>query len=269
MTLSIAGKTAIVTGSAKGIGLAIARHFVALGANVMFADIDEARLEAELGDEAESEGSLRYFAGDLSQKLTAANLLSATIDAFDRIDILVNANRDFALTDPLNPDDGAFEMLVRQNLMCAVRLSQLVARRMITQAEREGQDQGQIGSIINVSTLASRLAHPELLGVSISNAALEQATRSLAVAYAPHRIRVNGVAFASVLSASLQAALRENGDWRGRIIDATPLGRIAAPSEIAEAALYLASDASGFVTGQILTLDGGRSLIDPAGVPAY
>lgn len=269
MTLSIAGKTAIVTGSARGIGLAIARHFVAVGANVMFADIDEARLEAELGDEAEGEGPLRSFAGDLSQKLTAANLLSATIDAFDRVDILVNANRDFALTDPLNPDDATFEMLVRQNMMCAVRLSQMVARRMITQAERDGQESGQVGAIVNVSTLASRLAHPDLLGVSVSNAALEQATRSLAVAYAPHRIRVNGVAFASVLSASLQEALREHADWRDRVIDATPLGRIAAPSEVADAALYLASDASGFVTGQTLTLDGGRGLIDPAGVPIH
>ncbi|MCT8331458.1 SDR family NAD(P)-dependent oxidoreductase [Albidovulum sediminis] len=269
MTLSIAGKTAIVTGSARGIGLAIARHFVDLGANVMFADIDEARLESELGEEAEGEGPLRYFAGDLSQKLTAANLLSATVDAFDRIDILVNANRDFATTDPLNPDDPAFEMLIRQNMLCAVRLSQMVARRMIAQAERNGQEEGQVGAIVNVTTLAARLAQPELLGVSVASAAMEQATRSLAVALAPHRIRVNGVAFASVLSASLQSALRENGGWRDRIIDATPLGRIAAPTEIAEAALYLASEASGFVTGQILTLDGGRGLIDPAGVPAY
>ena len=129
MTLSIAGKTAIVTGSAKGIGLAIARHFVDLGANVMFADIDEARLESELGEAAQEDGPLRYFAGDLSQKLTAANLLSATVDAFDRIDILVNANRDFAITDPLNPEDPAFDMLSRGKRSLVLDLKTDAGRR--------------------------------------------------------------------------------------------------------------------------------------------
>jgi 7-alpha-hydroxysteroid dehydrogenase len=93
MSFSITGKTAIVTGAANGIGLAIARHFVDKGANVMFADMDEARLEDEIGEEARGDGPVRMFAGDLRQKLTIANLLSATIDAFDRVDILVNASR--------------------------------------------------------------------------------------------------------------------------------------------------------------------------------
>ena len=92
MSFSIAGKTAIVTGAANGIGRAIARHFAEMGANVMFADIDEKALIGELGERSE-EGNVRYFAGDLREKLTVANLLSATIDAFDQVDILVNAAR--------------------------------------------------------------------------------------------------------------------------------------------------------------------------------
>ena len=100
MSFSIAGKTAIVTGSANGIGLAIARHFQDKGANVMFADMDEERLEAEVGDEARAEGSVRMFTGDLREKLTIANLLSATMDAFDRVDILVNASRMMKISDP-------------------------------------------------------------------------------------------------------------------------------------------------------------------------
>ena len=114
--------------------------------------------------------------------------------------------------------------------------------------------------VINVTTLAARLAQPELLGVSVASAAMEQATRSLAVALAPHRIRVNGVAFASVLSASLQSALRENGGWRDRIIDATPLGRIAEPVDVAMAVVFLASDEAQFITGSSLNVSGGREM---------
>ena len=138
---------------------------------------------------------------------------------------------------------------------------------MIKQAE--GQEDGSVGSIINLSSIAARRANPDLLGYSISTAALDQMTRSMAVALAPHRIRVNAVAFGSVMSASLQRELREHDEYRSDIIDHTPLGRIAGPGEVSDAVQYLASDASGFVTGQILTVDGGRTLIDPASAPAH
>ena len=92
-------------------------------------------------------------------------------------------------------------------------------------------------------------------------------TRGLAVALAPHRIRVNGVAFASVMSASLQSLLRENGDWRDDIVAATPMGRIAPAIELAETVQYLASPGAGFVTGQIIAVDGGRSLCGPVNLP--
>jgi 7-alpha-hydroxysteroid dehydrogenase len=150
MTFSIAGKTAIVTGAANGIGLSIARHFLDQGATVMFADMDEARLEHEVGKACKAEGQVRMFAGDLREKLTIANLLSATVDAFDRIDILVNASRQMAISDALNPDADAVEVLLEQNLMTSLRLSQMVAKRMIGMADKAGVT-GTIGSIINLS----------------------------------------------------------------------------------------------------------------------
>ena len=266
MSFSIEGKTAIVTGAANGVGLAIARHFMRNGANVMFADIDEARLQDELGDIAE-DANIRYFAGDLREKLTIANLLSATLDAFDRVDILINGARQIATTDVLNVEDGSVDALLQQNLMPALRLSQVVAKRMIKQCE--GQSEGQCGSIVNLSSIAARRTHPSLLAYSVSTAALDQMTRSLAVALAPHRIRVNAVAFGSVMSASLRDALKEKTEYRDDIEDHTPLGRIAAPSELAEAVQYLASDAAGFITGQIMTVDGGRTLLDPVAAPAH
>ncbi len=268
MSLSIQGKTAIVTGSAKGIGLAVARHFLSKGAKVMFADIDEACLEGAVGDEARTEGPARMFVGDLREKLTIANLLSATIDAFDRVDILVNASRRMVLSDPLNAEDDGVEGLWRENVLTSLRLSQMTAKRMIAQAEKAGTE-GPVGTIINVSSIAAVRTQPGLLGYSMASAALDQMTRSMAVELAPRGIRVNAVAFGSVMSASLQAALKEDPAWRTRISDGTPLARIAAPDELAEVMQFLASDASAFMTGQILTVDGGRSLLDRVDVPAF
>ena len=203
----------------------------------------------------------------MREKLTLANLLSATVDAFDQVDILVNASRQVVPSDPLNPDDDAVELSLRQNLLTPLRLSQLVAKRMIKQAE--DRESGQIGSIVNLSSIAARRTHPDLLGYSVSSAALDQMTRNLAVSLAPHRIRVNAVAFGSVMSASLKDALRENAEYRADIENHTPLGRIASASELASAVQYLASEGSGFMTGQVMTVDGGRTLLDPVAAPAH
>ena len=266
MSFSIEGKTAIVTGAANGVGLAIARHFADQGANVMCADMDEPQLKKECG-KLPDDSNMRYFAGDLRERLAMANLLSATLDSFDRVDILVNGSRQMLVSDPLDPEDSSITQLLDQNLLTTFRMSQIVAKRMIRQAE--GQEDGQVGSIINLSSIAARRTHPSLLGYSVSCAALDQMTRSMAVALAPERIRVNAVAFGSVMSASLQDTLREHRDYREDIEDHTPLGRIASPGEVAEAAQFLASDGAGFMTGQILTVDGGRTLLDPVAAPAH
>lgn len=269
MSFSVAGKTAIVTGAANGVGLAIGRHLAEAGANVVFADMDEAGLKAQLGDnDSLEDGNTRIFAGDLREKLTIANLLSATLDAFDQVDILVNAARQVQLTDPLDPDDETVSLMLNQNLHSSLRLSQSVARRMIKQAKGD-EDSACIGTIVNLSSIAAHRTRPELMAYSISCAALDQMTRSLAVALAPQRIRVNAVAFGSVMSASLQGRIKEHDGYREQIIEQTPQGRIAAPTEVAEAVQFLASDSSSFMTGEVMTVDGGRSLLDPVCAPAH
>ena len=108
MSFSIQGKTAIITGAANGIGLAIAKHFAAQGANVMMADIDEEKLDIELALISADHDNVKSFAADLRQKLSLANLLSATIDEFDRVDILINASRQVMVSDPLEPKNDPY-----------------------------------------------------------------------------------------------------------------------------------------------------------------
>jgi 7-alpha-hydroxysteroid dehydrogenase len=270
MSFAITGKTAIVTGAANGVGLAIARHFQAQGANVMCADIDEDGLVAEFGEVAQDETSnTRYFAGDLRQKLTIANLLSATIDAFDGVDVLVNASRQVAPCDPTVAKEDKVEYLLEQNLMTSLRMTQQVSKWMRANANRDENPNATVGSIVNLSSIAARRTHPSLMAFSISCAAVDQMTRSMAVALAPYGIRINAVAFGSVMSGSLQGLLSEHEEYRDEIIEKTPLGRIASATEVAETVQYLASEGSGFMTGQILTVDGGRTLVDPVGKPMH
>lgn len=266
MSFSVKGKTVIVTGAANGIGLAVARHLADKGANVMCADAHENKLAEEFGA-APEEGNLRTFAGDLRQRLTIANLVSATIDAFDQVDVLVNASRQLLPTDVLDVEDTSVQTMLDQNLMTALHLTQYVAKRMIKQAE--GQEEGQVGSIINFSSIAATHTQPELMGYSIAAAAVQQMTRSMALTLAPHRIRVNAVSFGSVMSGSLRAAVAENREWRDDIRDHTPLGRIAAPNELCDTVQYLAAESSGFMTGEVLVVDGGRSLLDAVTAPAH
>ncbi|WP_298909371.1 SDR family oxidoreductase [uncultured Aliiroseovarius sp.] len=275
MSFNIAGKTAIITGAANGIGLSIARHFADHGANVVCADMDEAGLLDQWGpnpdEDSDEAGNTRIFAGDLREKLTLANLLSATIDAFERVDILINASRQVTLADPLDVDDKSVKSLLDQNLMTSLRLSQLVAKRMILQGQDLDEDDTEtpLGAIVNLSSIASTRTQPGLMAYSIASAAVDQMTRSLAVALAPNRIRVNAVSFGSLMSASLRNTIRANPETRGDIIEGTPLGRIASASEIADAVQFLASEGSSFMTGHILQVDGGRSLLDVVGNPAH
>jgi len=151
------------------------------------------------------------------------------------------------------------------NVSANLRLTSAVVKKMIKQAEEE-ENEGPAGSIVNLTSIASNRTLPGLTGFSTVSAALDQLTRSLAVSFAQHNIRVNGIAIGSVMSATLRDSLQDNKELRDMLIAATPAGRIAEADEAAEAAVFLASNQASFITGQILAIDGGRSASASSGL---
>ncbi len=264
MASVLSGKSVVVTGAANGIGLSTARRFVQAGASVMMADIDEDKLarEVETLESEGFEGQAQFFHGDLREKLTRTNLVAATVDAFDNIHVLVNAAWMIASGDPLNPREDRFDDIMQQNVTANLRMSQIAAKRMIEYAEEETPSPSD-RCILNISSIYAQRSLPDFMSFSVASAAVNQLTRCMATTLAKHGIRANCVALGGVFGDSLEVAMPEVDDLKDVIRDVTPLGQSDGYHDAAQTAVFLASSGSRFTTGQILTVDGGRDLIDP------
>ncbi len=265
MPISLGGKTAIITSAAQDVGRAMAQRFLDADARVMLADSDEKALASAEADLDGADGRLARFHYVAQDRLSIANLIAATIDRFQRIDILVNGAQ--TITAPgafLNLGTEQFDAAFGDNVRSVFQLSQAVARRMIQQG---GESEEPGGVIVNISSIASGRTVPELLTFSVSCAALDQLTRSMAASLATHGIRVNAIALGGVLSERMRSAFRENEQLREDMIRVTPLGRLAEMEEAADAAIFVASEHASYITGQILAVDGGRTLLDPLASP--
>jgi 7-alpha-hydroxysteroid dehydrogenase len=265
MAISLDDKTAIVTSAAQDVGRALARRFLDAGARVMLADSDEKALagaEAALAGDDDRLARFPYVAQD---RLSVANLIAATIERFGRIDILVNGAQTISAPGAfLDLATEQFDSAFGDNVRSVFQLSQAVARRMIQQA---GGEEGAVGAIVNISSIAASRTVPELLTFSVSCAALDQLTRSMAASLAPNGIRVNAIALGSVMTDRLRGAFHDDDALREDMIRATPLGRLADLEEAADAALFVASDHASYITGQVIAVDGGRTLLDPLASP--
>lgn len=255
----IAGRSAIVTGAARGIGLAVARRLVRAGAVVVMADPDERRLEVEAASLNEDglPGRAVAFSCNLREKLSMTNLLASALEAQDAIDILVDANLLAAPSDLLDPAADGLEAALAQNVVARLRLAQLAARRMGALAAEEDPPRDRaillVGSIHGTGQGTGTGAPADLAALAASTAALGPLARGLALRLAPSGVRVNMLAVGDL-------ALDEEAPERA----AAPLNGADSHEAAAEAALFLVSPAARAVTGQTLAADAGRGLIPGA-----
>ena len=268
MLNNLQNKTVIITGASNGIGMEIGRKFLLTGANVVFSDYVKFDLESIISGITMDPGSAHSFYGNMQDKLSINNLIATTLNRYEKVDILVNANRTIIPSNPLDEKGGALEKSISQNLIATLNVSQLFAKSVIKQTKNRKNSEI-VGSIINLTSIAANQTIPDMMPYSVSCAALNQLTRSLAVSLAKNGIRVNAISLGSIMSSSLRLNLHSNPELQDSIIDATPLGYIAEPEEVAELALFLSSEGASFLTGQVITIDGGRSILNKLEKAAY
>ena len=240
------GRTALVTGASRGIGLAIARRFVAEGARVVIT----ARKPEPLAEAASTfpEGSVLGIAGKSDDPLHQAEVLDAVAAEFGRLDILVNNAGINPVYGPLKDLDlDAARRILEVNLLGSLAWVQQAC------AHEKLDFIGRGGSIINLSSVSAQTPAANIAFYGVSKAAVEQLTRALSVELAPS-VRVNAVAPA-VVKTDFARALYEGRE--DQVASQYPLQRLGTPEDVADAVAFLASDEARWVTGQVLNLDGG------------
>ncbi len=243
----LAGRTALVTGGGSGLGLAMARGLAAAGARVVLNGRDGSKLDAAAAT-LKADGLLAEASVfDVTDSAAVNQGIARIIERFGGIDVLVN-NAGVQHRAPIEQfSDADWRRVLATNLDAPFFLARAVIPSM--KARRAGK-------IINIASLMSSLARPTTIPYQASKGGLAMLTRGLAVELAPHDIQVNAIA-PGFFRTEMNAALTGNVDFTAWVEKRTPAGRWAVPEELAGAAVFLASAASNFVTGQILYVDGG------------
>jgi NAD(P)-dependent dehydrogenase (short-subunit alcohol dehydrogenase family) len=250
--MRFAGKIAVITGAAQGIGRATAERFLAEGARVVLADIDEARLAATAAEIATAD-SVLAVPTDVADKAAIDALIAAAVARFGRIDILVNNAGICPVADFLDFTEEQFDRTLAVNLRAAFFGTQAAGRQMIAQ--------GISGVIVNMSSINSGLANPSVAPYAISKGGMNQVTSTAALAFAPHGIRVCGVGPGTIATDIIKGAFTERAGMNA-ILARTPLGRLGEPEEIAGVVAFLASDDASYITGETIYPDGGRRILN-------
>ena len=246
--MRLEGKIAVVTGAARGIGAACARRFAAEGAAVVIGDILEEQGEATAQSIRDAGGAAAFVACDTGDGPQARALIAETLSRHGRIDVLVNNAGIFTIADFLDVTEEDFDRVLRVNLRGYFLVGQAAARAMV--------DAGS-GSIINMSSVNGVMAIDTIAAYVVSKGGVNQLTSVMSLALAPKGIRVNAIGPGTILT-ELSGSLLTDEAARRRVLSRTPMGRVGQPEEIAGIAVFLASDDSSYVTGQVIYADGGR-----------
>jgi NAD(P)-dependent dehydrogenase (short-subunit alcohol dehydrogenase family) len=250
MNLSLENKVALITGASRGIGRAIAVGLSQSGADLVIASRKKDDLEKVAGEIKQIGKKCLAVPTHVGRLEEIPALVDKAMAEFGRIDILINnAATNPSMASAIDIDDRAWDAIMNLNLKGLFFLSQAVAKIM--------KEQGG-GKIINVASVAG--ITPDILPVySISKAAVIMATKVMAQQWAIYNIRVNAIA-PGLTKTRFSEALWKNQDILNVAMSRTPLGRPAEPEEMVGAVIYLASDASSYVTGQVLAVDGGMTI---------
>jgi NAD(P)-dependent dehydrogenase (short-subunit alcohol dehydrogenase family) len=246
-------KSAIVTGATSGIGRATVRRFVAEGASVLAVGRNREALSSLAASTAGEPGHVAAFAGDVTDVHEPERIVQAALEAFSGIDVLVNAAGIIGAGSVETTTDEGWDQMLDVNLRAPFRLMRAAATHL---AKRRG-------AIVNVSSVTGLRAFPGVLAYCVSKAGVDQLTRCAALELAPRGVRVNAVNPGVVVTQLHRRSGFTEAQYRDFLEHSKtthPLGRVGQPEEIAEAILWLASDRSGWITGETLALDGGRQL---------
>lgn len=241
-------EVAVITGGASGIGFAIAKKFVQNNIRVILIGRDKTRLKLA----CETIGENADFVGcDLSGISDLPAIVEQIAEKQGKIDILVN-NAGMNLKKAMNEvTDEEYQKVILTNQTAMFSLTREVSKIM--------QKQGS-GVILNISSMVSRYGLPNIIAYTASKSAVEGMTRAMAVELAPYHIRVNCLALGFIKTNMSTLALEKDPERKKRVLSRTPLGRLGKPEEVADAALFLISPASSFITGVVLPVDGGNSI---------
>jgi NAD(P)-dependent dehydrogenase (short-subunit alcohol dehydrogenase family) len=253
------GRVVVITGGAAGIGEACARRLVGDGAAVALWDVADGpghKLAAELSG---SGTQALYQRCNVAHKAEVDAALAATVDRFGRVDGLVNNAGIFRAAPFLDITEADWDAVLDVNLKGSFLVGQAVARQMVAQPAGTG---GRRGSVVNMSSVNGTLAIPSIASYNASKGGINQLTRVMALALAEHGVRVNAVAPGTIATELARSAVLTSDEAKNRILSRTPMQRLGEPSEIADVCAFLLSDAASYMTGEIVTVDGGRMTLN-------